>query len=221
MSAQPYRPWARDAGGRLLPATPLRCTLRVSDPTSVRDWAWFEYRVTYASGLKFAFIGPRERAPQPRPAEAWGAFLDDLAARGAVSMHFPGCDISRCHGCDGSRVGRGNAVSDDVAPNTPATPNRRGGSVAKLSPKERGLRLLRAARDVLTTYELVLVEPGEIRLQGGRAPYTVRYCLEWSRTAECSCPDAERLADEGYCKHVVAVLLSQPGLRAQLLEMFL
>ena len=222
MSAQAYRPWARDTGGRLLPAAPVRCTFRVLDPGGNRTWwSWWEYRVTYASGLKFAFIGPRDRVPQSRPAEAWGAFLDDLAARGEVAMHFPGCDTSRCHGCDGSRVGRENGVSVDAASNTPQIPNRPGGTVAKLSQKDRGMRLLRAARDVLTTYELILVEPGEVRLQGGRAPYTVRYCLEWSRTAECSCPDAERLVDEGYCKHVVAVLLSQPGLRAQLLEMFL
>jgi hypothetical protein len=93
--------------------------------------------------------------------------------------------------------------------------------VAKMSQRERGLRLLRAARDVLTTYELTPVDAGEVRLQGGRQPYTVRFCDDWSHPAECSCPDGARLADEGYCKHVVAVLLSQPGLRAQLLEMFL
>ncbi len=93
--------------------------------------------------------------------------------------------------------------------------------MTRFSQRERGLRILRAAREVLTTYRLTPTTPGEIVVEGGRQQYVVRFCESWTRPAVCSCPDGARADGEGYCKHVTAVLLSQPALRAQLLEVFL
>ena len=61
-------------------------------------------------------------------------------------------------------------------------------------------------------------------ITGGTSDYVVKIHPEWLVNPQCSCPDAEQRAKEsarGYCKHIIAVLLSNEEFRCQLLEAFL
>lgn len=93
--------------------------------------------------------------------------------------------------------------------------------MSSMSPPQRDRRILRAANDVLQRYTFEQTATGTIEVRGGRRTYTVRVCPEWSHPPMCDCPDAERVEVSGYCKHVVAALLRDPALKAQLLEVFL
>ena len=91
---------------------------------------------------------------------------------------------------------------------------------------QRDQRFQRAVRQVLGRYRLDRVdEPGRIvvTIHGGDQDYRVVARLDWAEGPRCSCPDAtHRLAEHGgFCKHTVAVLLTWPDLRCQLLSAFL
>jgi uncharacterized Zn finger protein len=93
----------------------------------------------------------------------------------------------------------------------------------------RDARFLRAARDVLKNYRIVPAKRvrgsvASFEVTGGDAPYTVVVHPEWASSPTCTCPDAQRRAksqNAGYCKHIIAVLLSVDDLKCQLLELFL
>ncbi len=111
---------------------------------------------------------------------------------------------------------------------------------ATITLEARDRRFLRAAQDVLTKYRIVRHDPPPepaagrrargsdgcivFEVTGGTAPYTVTVHPEWAKAPACTCPDAGQGARErnaGYCKHIIAVLLSNDDLRCQLLELFL
>jgi uncharacterized Zn finger protein len=93
----------------------------------------------------------------------------------------------------------------------------------------RDARFLRAAQQVLKEYTIARQRragggPVVFEITGGEAPYTVTVHPEWAAPPTCSCPDAQRRAksqNAGYCKHIIAVLLSNEELKCQLLELFL
>lgn len=94
----------------------------------------------------------------------------------------------------------------------------------------RDSRLLRAIRDVLKRYEITENpknrDPGwrEFRITGGQEPYRVRISGNWEAPPQCTCPDHFRRAAEsnqGFCKHIIAVLMSRKELVCQLLDIFL
>jgi len=100
-------------------------------------------------------------------------------------------------------------------------------TLRELYPRES--RMLRAIRDVQKKYTITEVAGAdrsrrEFRLTGGQQPYTVRVWEGWEQAPTCTCPDHyQRAAAQtgGYCKHIIAVLLSHDELRCQLLELFL
>ncbi len=88
----------------------------------------------------------------------------------------------------------------------------------------RDARILRAARDVLKTYTFhpqPAAPDGRVPydVRGGTSPYVVHVHPAWAASPACSCPDHQRR--EGYCKHIIGVLLQDSALRCQLLELFL
>ena len=92
----------------------------------------------------------------------------------------------------------------------------------------RDARFFRAAKDVLKRYKIEQVDPeGEhlcFEVVGGSNPYLVKVQPEWKRAPSCTCPDAAFRANRqagGYCKHIIAVLLSNEDLQYQLLDVFL
>ncbi len=93
----------------------------------------------------------------------------------------------------------------------------------------RDVRFLRAAESVLKNYKIARrakPEQGWIvfDVTGGQEPYLVRVHPDWVEDPVCTCPDAAKQAKactSGYCKHIIAVLLSHEDLRGQLLEVFL
>jgi uncharacterized Zn finger protein len=103
------------------------------------------------------------------------------------------------------------------------------GEAAGIDFEAREARLLRAAAEVLGKYSITSLAPGpdgslRFRIAGGTRPYEVAVQPEWRATPSCTCPDAAHLGKEqnrGYCKHLIAVLLSNEKLRCQLLDLFL
>ena len=95
--------------------------------------------------------------------------------------------------------------------------------------KARDDRFFRAAYSVLKNYRInrrPVSENGLVvfDVTGGSSDYVVRVHPDWSVSPQCSCPDAEKRAKEntrGYCKHIIAVLLSNKEFSCQLLEAFL
>ncbi|MDY0061318.1 MAG: SWIM zinc finger family protein [Myxococcota bacterium] len=94
---------------------------------------------------------------------------------------------------------------------------------------QRDRRVLRAVRDVLRTYR---IEPGEPHLPGeatfwvlgGQRRYLVSIDTKWRLPPSCTCPDAGQMRDGNgatFCKHVIAVLLSHPEHRHQLIDLLL
>jgi len=95
-----------------------------------------------------------------------------------------------------------------------------------VDPEARELRFLRAANEVLKHYERERrdnARTAEIHVRGGSRDYLVTAQTDWSRPPRCTCPDATHSTHlhNGYCKHVVAVLLENEDLRGQLIEIFL
>ena len=91
----------------------------------------------------------------------------------------------------------------------------------------RDNRFFRAANKVLGTYDIQRCEEDGAAcfvLSGGSDDYRVEVSQTWAHPPRCTCPDARFGAAEecaGYCKHVIAVLLSSEDLRYQLLEILL
>lgn len=99
-----HRLWPHDRYGRSLPRRPVRgLRMDVTDPDGARSFV--RHRVSASSRVRFAvseFGGVRwERSP-----DAWEDWLWECVHQGDVTIHLPGCDLSLCHGCDGSEVGR-------------------------------------------------------------------------------------------------------------------
>ncbi len=93
----------------------------------------------------------------------------------------------------------------------------------------RDARLLRAVRNVVRNYDLVPEAPtaeglDTVHVSGGQRSYVVHVDPEWRRSPRCSCPDAERMKDDTgatFCKHTIAVLLTTPDHRHQLIDLLL
>ena len=86
---------------------------------------------------------------------------------------------------------------------------------------DRDRRMMRAATSVLERYQFTQVDPLVTRVNGGSQPYDVTVHPDWSARPACSCPDHQGRRTEGYCKHIIAVLMRDPALHCQLLELFL
>ena len=90
----------------------------------------------------------------------------------------------------------------------------------------RDQRFLRAARDVLTGYDITRKDGDdgfvEIQVKKGRRAYTVTARPDWATPPMCSCPDAKNTARRltgGFCKHAMAVCITYDDLRCQLLDL--
>ena len=100
---------------------------------------------------------------------------------------------------------------------------------SSFSIKARDDRFFRAAESILKHYRIVRrpdLEDGLVvfDVRGGTSDYVVRVHPEWRCRPQCSCPDAEKRAREqanGYCKHIIGVLLANEEFTCQLLEAFL
>ncbi len=100
-------------------------------------------------------------------------------------------------------------------------------TIRELYPRES--RMLRAIRDVQKKYTITETTgvdqfEREFKLTGGQSPYKVRVWEGWELAPTCTCPDHYQRAAAstgGYCKHIIAVLLSNEKLRCQLLDLFL
>jgi hypothetical protein len=94
-----------------------------------------------------------------------------------------------------------------------------------MNARSRDTRIARALQTVLGAYTFTeLTAPGErmrrFSLANGRStPSVVTADPEWAQAPACTCPDAAKRAV--WCKHVIAVLYREPGLRGQLLDLFL
>ena len=205
MSTSPaHAPWPVDAHGRLLPAVPTRLTLYAG--ANAKQWPCDEFRVYAASGRAFRVRTPH--GDEWHPASEWGAFLDGVVAAPHVTMHLPGCDRGWCSGCDGSAIGRGAPVTGAAQR---ATPSR-----DTMNPLHAGVQAARrytfqrvgSVQDD-TSCEVVF------QVQGAAGPWQIRVCPRWSHRPLCECGDAGGVV---YCEHVTALLLQEPALRCQLLE---
>ena len=95
--------------------------------------------------------------------------------------------------------------------------------------KARDDRFFRAAESVLKTYKITRRKTQKkdfviFDITGGTHDYEVRVHPQWLHKPHCTCPDAAqraKLNTRGYCKHIIAVLLSNEEFRYQLLEVFL
>ena len=101
---------------------------------------------------------------------------------------------------------------------------------SSFSIKARDDRFLRAAETVLKSYRITrrpgVDEDGLVvfDIRGGSSDYVVKVHPDWRCDPRCSCPDAEKRARtqaNGYCKHIIAVLLKEKEFTCQLLEAFL
>ena len=83
---------------------------------------------------------------------------------------------------------------------------------------------MRSARRVVKTYSITQQTCADERwffeVAGGARAYTVRAHPEWSEPPSCDCPDATGRRSP-WCKHSLAVLMSEPALRCQLLDIML
>ncbi len=238
MSASGYRPWPRDAQGRLLAAVPVRGLL-VEVHLGGSGPLFDRWRVVACSRTRF--VAQAARRTEERAVTGWGDWLDARAAEGPLLAHLPGCARWWCTGCDTASLGRpgsggvrlsGPPASPSTAPlpvrGTPRPPLPTGVSMPPNDIGARDVRVLRAAKDVLSRYSFHLLPTPEhgphlcaIEVRGGSRPYVVTVDPAWGAPARCTCPDHARASNGGYCKHVIGVLLRDDALRCQLLELFL
>lgn len=241
--ATDYRPWPVDQQGRLLAAVPIR-GLCVEVHLGGNGRLFDRWRIVACSRTRF--VARRAGRSEEHPVADWGAWLDARAAEGAMSAHLPGCVQSWCKGCDTASLGRpgvppgvptprGGAGSPSPIPAaypSPLTPPRPSSTPGTYMPAvdvgARDARVLRAAKDVLSTYTFHALPPTEpstralrVEVRGGSRPYVVTVDPEWGSPARCTCPDHARASNGGFCKHVIGVLLRDDALRCQLLELFL
>jgi hypothetical protein len=94
-------------------------------------------------------------------------------------------------------------------------------------PFELRQRLQRARFEVIPRYGLIRADGPDgvatVAVQNSVAVYQVVVHPDGAGPPRCSCPDAEHRTElhGGFCKHVLAVLLSYPDLRAQALPAIL
>ena len=89
-------------------------------------------------------------------------------------------------------------------------------------------RMRRAVRQVLAGYTLSEADDNThttvFGVAKGRRKYAVTVDKAWRHPPSCTCPDIRRVGDKrgrGYCKHVIAVLLSSEQHRHQLIDLLL
>jgi len=165
------------------------------------------YCVVAVSGKSFTWLhdGRRQRLPLDR----WRPWLRELFTLGSVYI-------------DGHPV-QWPAVVGDPQQETLA-----------MQPDARRVRVNRARNQVLAKYRIVpeaevKIVPeaqgnGLLRfaLHGGSQVWTVSADPTAGRLPSCTCPDFTQRGGEPFaCKHILAVLLSQPQLRFQALEFLL
>jgi hypothetical protein len=92
--------WPQDRFGRPLPVRPVR-GLRVE---VLDGHLWVRFSVRNASRQRFVAVEGLTLVE--RPSAQWGDWLEELVAQAPVIVHAPGCDMARCHGCDGSTLGQ-------------------------------------------------------------------------------------------------------------------
>ena len=91
----------------------------------------------------------------------------------------------------------------------------------------RDRRIGRAVNNVLKNYTVTPQSDIDgfrvFAITGGTIAYAVHVHPEWWDDPTCTCPDFKDGAQHtaGYCKHIIAVLIGQPTLTCQLLEVFL
>jgi predicted nucleic acid-binding Zn finger protein len=165
------------------------------------------YSISRVSSRSF-FVSHRGRRSRHLLVE-WSAWLAERFAEGSVFI-------------DGQELRRpaqlpplqGGAPMSDPSP-------------VALATRERSF--LRAAEEVLVRYRIARRDPdraGLVRfaVSGGSRDYEVRVRPDWGAPPVCTCPDATgpmRERHRGFCKHVVAVLLSNDDLSCQLLDVLL
>ncbi|MBM3965386.1 MAG: SWIM zinc finger family protein [Planctomycetes bacterium] len=100
---------------------------------------------------------------------------------------------------------------------------------------DRDTRISRALRDVLPKYDIkeVIETRGSVsdlvkfRVKSkvpekALSDYEVVVSREWKVPPSCNCPDGARRASvAGYCKHTIAVLLTNSELSCQMIELYL
>ena len=100
---------------------------------------------------------------------------------------------------------------------------------------QRELRLQRAAKEVLARYSITQQgpdreRPGQLDFDiegtnrfGKRVHYEVTVRADWRETPSCTCIDYRENGHlhGGFCKHIIAVLLSNRELQHQLLDFLL
>jgi|GEM_PF-1170149 len=143
---------------------------------------------------------------------------------------------------------REGPVQVDGHPIEPPTEAPLGPGLAALPPADdegsqimeleaRDARIFRAVRDVVKGYAIGPADnacPEQGRgaegllafavTKPGHGPYTVKLDPAWRLGPQCSCPDWLRVRDGergGFCKHVVAVLLTSDEHRHQLVDLLL
>lgn len=132
-----------------------------------------------------------------------------------------------------ARTNEGDVLLDGRAMKPPAQSTLRGvsavGSVqVNVSLRARELRFMRGFKDVLGSYEIrqVSADDEAVRYRVARqgSDYLVTLDRSWRAVPDCSCPDAQhggRRGHAGFCKHVIAVLMTDEEHRYQLLDLFL
>lgn len=153
------------------------------------------YRIARVTGRTFTVAG--RGGMLRRPPVEWPAWLAERFAKGRVCL-------------------------DGVWLTAPDPWGVRDDMDIDVTARER--RLAKAVREVAKSYRITEAPGGRFSVTGGQRDYEVVVHRDWSAPATCTCPDAVRGGADaagGCCKHVIAVLLQDPDLRCQLLDVLL
>ncbi len=170
---------------------------------SVGPWPRGElHRLIAVSGKSFTVLhnGKRQRHPLPE----WHAWLTQLFLSAPVHIQ-------------GHRM-----LSPGEAPLVAGLPPDR-----RMDPRARRTRVERARGEVLGKYAITSLPERDGRLvfslAGGTRAWEVEVYPDGRQRPSCQCPDFVHhgFEDRFACKHLLAVLLSQPALRFQALDYFL
>ena len=107
--------------------------------------------------------------------------------------------------------------------------------ILKMDDREniRDPRFLKAVQDVGLNYKILKIVDDGIHMKfhvsrktdvsyRQRDPYLVSIRIDWSENPSCTCPDSmHRLSVKGFCKHVIGVMMGEPALKHQLIDLFL
>ena len=212
--ADPAKPWPRDWQGYLLPGVPVR-GLRLE--SWGRGQTRIEYRVATAGKAAFVVLSGTE--PEEFPLAAWAAWLDSLSVgeHSWITVHLPKCRGAACRGCDGSGVGRPSSVAPVPLP-------WNGGPMPDFPRiRRRQLRAVLERAEPGGAFPELRVEalgPRRQRVSGPDGRFETTISPEWTFPARCTCPHFSRNGGE-YCRHLIAAMQRDEGLRCQLIEMFL